>query len=155
MTGEKLLILKNRINSSKILSSEDRFQLGVKAIIKNNEGKILVLKSNSGKSFWDLPGGRLKRGEGTKATLLREVKEETGLSNLTNISYTGMILSSIRIPINQTESDGLIFYFYSVSVNSSDIKLSYEHQQYEWMDPEKAMELLVGAYGADFKQFVN
>ncbi|NOX71169.1 MAG: NUDIX domain-containing protein [Candidatus Micrarchaeota archaeon] len=51
-----------------------------KAIIIR-DGKLLALKQSiSGKEIWDLPGGRLKEGESPKEALIREVKEETGLS---------------------------------------------------------------------------
>lgn len=50
--------------------SEDVFHLGVKAIIQNTDGKILLLKVNlkklkafNGEAYWDIPGGRIKQGD--------------------------------------------------------------------------------------------
>jgi len=34
------------------------------------------------RDFWDLPKGKIDKGEGTEAAALREVEEETGLKNL-------------------------------------------------------------------------
>jgi len=51
----------------------------VKAIIQKGD-KILILKQElKNSSVWDLPGGRVDYGESPYDTLIREIKEETGL----------------------------------------------------------------------------
>lgn len=45
----------------------------------NDSGEILFIYRN-GK--WDLPKGKIEKGEKIEATALREVKEETGIKNL-------------------------------------------------------------------------
>jgi 8-oxo-dGTP diphosphatase len=57
--------------------------IAVKALIKNDEGKVLVLKQNdptiSGDGRYHPPGGIVELGESVKDCVVREVKEETGL----------------------------------------------------------------------------
>lgn len=48
------------------------------AIVVNEEGKIL-LHQRSDNNLWGLPGGGLEIGESIAETIIREVKEETGL----------------------------------------------------------------------------
>lgn len=48
------------------------------AVIVNDEGKFL-LQQRSDNSLWALPGGALEIGESISETIVREVKEETGL----------------------------------------------------------------------------
>lgn len=55
------------------------FRISLKGLIKNNKGEVLVVKE-AGKSDWDLPGGGLDHGEGIKASLAREMKEEVNLA---------------------------------------------------------------------------
>lgn len=45
------------------------------------EGKVLMVKASRGLTvgMWDLPGGFISYGESPEESLLREVKEETGL----------------------------------------------------------------------------
>ncbi|MCW3984583.1 MAG: NUDIX hydrolase [Candidatus Bathyarchaeota archaeon] len=51
------------------------------AIIPYPDGKILLIKRNTRPfvGYWALPGGRMDPGETIEQTVVREVKEETGL----------------------------------------------------------------------------
>ena len=51
------------------------------AIIPYPQNKILLIKRSTPPfaGYWALPGGRSEPDEGVEATVLREVKEETGL----------------------------------------------------------------------------
>jgi 8-oxo-dGTP diphosphatase len=51
------------------------------AIIPYPDNKILLIKRNTHPfvGFWALPGGRMDPGETIEQTVVREVKEETGL----------------------------------------------------------------------------
>lgn len=52
-------------------------------IVYNNEGKLLMIFRN-GK--WDLPKGKIEKGEDIRACAIREVEEECGISGLEIIS---------------------------------------------------------------------
>ncbi len=59
-------------------------QVGVKAFLKNPEGKYLLMKRNREKykqasGSWDIVGGRIEPGTKLMENLRREVKEETQL----------------------------------------------------------------------------
>jgi len=60
------------------------------AIIPFPENKILLIKRNTipFKGYWGLPGGRMDPGETIEQTIVREVKEETGL-DVTIVSKVG------------------------------------------------------------------
>jgi 8-oxo-dGTP diphosphatase len=51
------------------------------AIIPFPEDKVLLIKRNTipFKGYWAVPGGRMDPGETVEQTIVREVKEETGL----------------------------------------------------------------------------
>jgi 8-oxo-dGTP diphosphatase len=60
------------------------------AIISYPDHKILLIKRDTipFKGYWALPGGRMDPGETIEQTIVREVKEETGL-NVTIVSRVG------------------------------------------------------------------
>ena len=64
--------------------TEQLFQIGIKAIIRNDENQILLLEN---KDYWDIPGGRMDQGEDIEAALLRELNEEIGLIVLSESSF--------------------------------------------------------------------
>jgi 8-oxo-dGTP diphosphatase len=76
------------------------------AIIPFNEGKILLIKRNTlpFKGYWALPGGRMDPGETIEQTVVREVKEETGL--------TVTILSKIGEYVEKGIKDDIEYEYY-------------------------------------------
>lgn len=136
--------------------NEDLFQLGVKALIRNREGKILLLKvnleklSNATTPYWDIPGGRIHRGDSVVATLEREVAEETGIAEIRDITPVAMVLSNIRIPLGDGDT-GLILSVYNCAIpDDASIALSDEHTEYGWFDEAEAARLLSVKYPPEF-----
>lgn len=59
-------------------------QVGVKALLRNGDGKFLLIRRSSEKypevgARWDIVGGRINPGETLMENLRREIREETGL----------------------------------------------------------------------------
>lgn len=139
---------------------EDCFHLGIKALVRNKEGKILLLKVDKkalkqvSKEYWDIPGGRIHRGSTIKETLNREIKEETGLS-IKSIEPIAMVLSNIRIPLEKNDV-GLILSVYDCRVSGgSKIILSPEHTEARWFDPKRASQLLKVKYPKEFTEIIS
>jgi ADP-ribose pyrophosphatase YjhB (NUDIX family) len=61
------------------LSKATQLRPAVAAIIPDAEGKIL-LQRRSDNGLWGLPGGSVEIGESVCRAILREVREETGLT---------------------------------------------------------------------------
>lgn len=64
-------------------------QVGVKALIKNTQGKYLLLHRSVKKypevdNLWDIAGGRIDPGTPLIENLKREIKEETDLNLVDN-----------------------------------------------------------------------
>lgn len=54
----------------------------VAAIIRNDEGKILIAQRNLKKSqggLWEFPGGKIELGETKEQAIVREIKEELNM----------------------------------------------------------------------------
>lgn len=147
------------------MANEDIFHLGIKALIQNPSGEILLLKVNPSKlvysddwkgvAYWDIPGGRVKRNIDVEETLKREVEEEIGVKDLTNIKPFSMVLSKIRIP-QKDGSVGLILSAYTCKIpEKSKIGLSEEHVEAKWFSPVDAARLLEVKYPAEFTEKIK
>jgi 8-oxo-dGTP pyrophosphatase MutT (NUDIX family) len=78
---------------------------GVGAIIRNNNGEILLEKL-SYKDYWSLPGGSVDDGESPKVTLVRELKEELSLE-----ITVGELIYLRYLPVNGNKPESLQFLF--------------------------------------------
>lgn len=54
------------------------YRLSLKGLIRNEAGEVLVVKE-SGRDWWDLPGGGMDHNENIKQAIARELKEEVNL----------------------------------------------------------------------------
>ena len=52
------------------------------AVIKDEKGRLLLVRRRNepGAGLWSLPGGRIEPGETEQQAVVREVREETGLT---------------------------------------------------------------------------
>lgn len=131
---------------------EDLFFLGQKAIIRNKDGNILLLKRSPKKQHtsqtnrWELPGGRIQKGEDLEQAFRREIEEETGITNITNITKFETFVRDIRLPYGSISVGLIIFVFLCDVENTTDISLSNEHTEYEWYTPDKVYEILKDKY---------
>ncbi len=109
-------------------------QVGVKALVKNAEGKYLVLERSVKKypevpNRWDIPGGRINPGAPLLDNLAREIKEETGLI-LTGTPTLIAAQDILRIP-----GKHVVRLTYLVTVGPGEPKLDgEEHDRYEWFN---------------------
>lgn len=60
--------------------SDYLFRISIKSFIVNNGGSILVVKE-SGRDWWDLPGGGMEHDETIKDAIARELYEEVSLKS--------------------------------------------------------------------------
>lgn len=109
-----------------------------KAIVFNKEGKILIIRRTAKNPiyplYWDLPGGILDFGEDLRKSILREIKEETGLK-VKNLKL---------IEVGSWFSDKKRFWVticYRASAVSNKVKLSWEHDDFQWVAPEKFLKM--------------
>ena len=57
------------------------FLVGVTAVLLDSDGKVVLFHHTYRRRFaWGLPGGFLRRGEEPAAALVREIREEAGLT---------------------------------------------------------------------------
>lgn len=134
--------------------TEELYHLGIKALIRNKRGEILLLHVDpadvGGKEYWDIPGGRVQRGYGVEETLRREIEEETGVREVAIGKHVGMVLSPIRLSVDGGDV-GLILSVYECSIpDDANIVPNDGMDDYAWLPPAEAAKHLANKYPPEF-----
>lgn len=106
--------------------------------VDNQQIIFLLLHYFSG--HWDFPKGNKERGENSIQTIRREIKEETGISDLTFIDGFVKEISYKYLRQNQLISKKVVYYL--ARTNTKDVVLSSEHTDFEWDHYESALKRL-------------
>ncbi len=142
---------------SRVIMREDLYFHGVKALIKNSEWKYLLLRVNTswryeykGWDYRDVPWWRVEKWMDIRSTLLREVKEETSIENVSIWKHLWTSLSAIRITLPEGNF-GLFLSMYECQIpHDAQIILSNEHVEYNRFDWEEVKTLLSVKYNSEF-----
>lgn len=114
---------------------KSRFPLpGVRGIILNEKGEVLLLKRAAGDNFggkWCLPGGKVEYGERVEEAIVLEIKEETNL----NCTEAKFLFYMDGLPTDEYSEHYIIFYF-ECKVKG-EIKLNGESEEYAWVNPNE------------------
>lgn len=133
--------------------AEQLFQIGIKGLIRDEQGKVLLLKTMSDDrqaEYWDLPGGRMEAGETFQQTLRRELHEEIGVEYTGTPQHVMTVLSPITIPVGDTRVP-LVLMAYEVDLpHDTPISLDDYEEAYDWFMPVKAATLLQRKYPQEF-----
>jgi 8-oxo-dGTP diphosphatase len=70
-------------------------RLGAAAVVRDCEGRVLLVRHTYGRLNWELPGGASEPGESIVATAVREVREETTLEVVAD-ALTGIYYDAAR-----------------------------------------------------------
>ena len=106
--------------------------------IENQQIIFLLLHYLSG--HWDFPKGNKERGENYIETIRREIKEETGISDLNFIDGFVKEISYKYLRHNQLISKKVVYFL--ARTNSKDVILSSEHTDFVWDHYESALKRL-------------
>jgi len=105
---------------------------------KNGEVKYLLLHYEAG--HWDYVKGQVEPHESERETVLRELQEETGITEASFIEGFREVISYFYRREGKTVNKEVIFYL--IESQESEVRLSYEHIGFEWLNYEKAMARL-------------
>ncbi len=103
---------------------------------ESGSARYLLLKYPAG--HWDLPKGNIEKGEEPVQTMLREVREETGLVDLEVVSgYEKKIEYFYR---REGKKVHKTVVFFLAETWTEKVTISFEHQDYGWFDFEEAVK---------------
>ena len=115
---------------------------GCVVFTRKQQIKYLLLQTGSAvkPGFWDFSKGEVDKGENEKDTALRELKEETGITDVHLIEGFREEISYFYRYGGKTKQKTVVFFL--VETATVEVKLSWEHIAFEWLVYEKAFERL-------------
>ena len=140
--------------------SEQLFQIGIKGLVRNAKGEILMVhipawSNNPG--HWDFPGGRMDPGETFIQTLKRELHEEIG------VKYDGVprqlqaVLTNITIPVGDVRIPLVLIVFDVELPKGCVITLDSQsaEDEYGWFTPTEAAKHLSVKFPDEFCEMIR
>ncbi len=115
-------------------------QVGVKILLKNKEGKYLLLRRSLEKypeikGRWDAVGGRIEPGTSLMDNLRREVREETALTIVGMPTLIGG-QDILRVP-----GKHIVRLTYMGEAEGEIVLDTNENDTYQWYTPEEIKNL--------------
>jgi phosphoglycolate phosphatase-like HAD superfamily hydrolase/ADP-ribose pyrophosphatase YjhB (NUDIX family) len=112
----------------------------VGAVIFNQAGEVLMIRTQKWSDLWGIPGGKIKWGEPSETALRREIKEETDLE-VTDIRF---VLVQDCIHSKEFYRDAhfvLLNYTCRAVAQNPAVVLNDEGREFRWLSPAEAMKL--------------
>lgn len=108
-------------------------------VVLVNFGTVLLLQYPQG--HWDLPKGHVEDDdEGRQSTMLRELAEETGISDVNILEgFEERTEYTYRHKGKRREKE---VFWYVAETETMDVSLSHEHRGYLWLDWDQALETI-------------
>jgi len=109
-------------------------------IFRMDEGNPWYLLLHYGWGHWGFSKGNIEFGETEKEAAIREAKEETDLKNFKFLEgFKEKIEYFYKRKGKRIHKE--VTYFL-VETEEKEVKVSYEHKGYEWLNLEEALNLL-------------
>jgi 8-oxo-dGTP pyrophosphatase MutT (NUDIX family) len=147
-------MFQNKINKAYLYYPDE------KAILKKVKEKIPVCKAGGGLVYnkagdvlfifrngkWDLPKGGIEKGEEIEDTAIREVEEETGV---TNLAITHKLQKTYHVFKRNGKYKLKITHWFEMRTNFEGTPKPQENEGIEkvaWLNPEQIKEALKNSY---------
>lgn len=125
-----------------------KLQVGVKVLIKNEDGAYLFIQraqkmGDESEPHWDMPGGRINEDEPLHTALAREIMEETGLQ----LDDEPRLVNAQDIFVQKADLHVVRLTY--TAVGSGEVVMSDEHQHGQWLSLDDARKLNLDPYLRD------
>jgi 8-oxo-dGTP pyrophosphatase MutT (NUDIX family) len=105
---------------------------------KEDQTKYLLLNYAAG--HWDFVKGNVEAGETEKETVLRELQEETAITDATFLDGFKETIAYFYRRQGLTVHKEVVFFI--IETHTEKVEISFEHVGYIWLDYQRAMEKL-------------
>jgi len=130
------------INPGSTADDADSISLPVStvgALIFNQRGEVLMLRTHKWSDLWGIPGGKIKFGERAVDALRREIKEETNLE-IADIQFV-LVQDCIHSREFYRDAHFVLLNYTCQCVGEVDVRLNDEAVEFRWVSLEAALKL--------------
>jgi bis(5'-nucleosidyl)-tetraphosphatase len=99
-------------------------------------GRKYLLLQNSGR--WDFPKGGVEPGESELQTVMREVEEETGITDLTIVPGFRKVIEYFYRREGKNVHKQVVYLL--AATRHETVKISFEHQGFGWFPYHEALQ---------------
>lgn len=109
-------------------------------LFRKEKSTILYLLLHYSAGHWDFPKGKMEKGETKQQTAEREIKEETGITDLT---FLPGFKEDIRYFFRREgETVAKTVYFFLAETKQSEVTISPEHVGFQWLPYDATLKTL-------------
>ncbi len=124
-------------------------------VVLNQEGMVLVVNQRS--NSWSLPKGHVDPGEDPLESAVREIREESGITELKfqrTLGAYGRYKIGLRTDEDKSEWKVLLFFLFKTSqkaLKPQDIN----HPEARWVKPDEVVALLTHPKDKEFYKSIR
>jgi ADP-ribose pyrophosphatase YjhB (NUDIX family)/phosphoglycolate phosphatase-like HAD superfamily hydrolase len=109
----------------------------VGALIFNDAGEVLMIRTHKWSDLWGIPGGKIKWGEPSDDALRREIKEETGL-DVKDIEFV-LVQDCIHSKEFYRDAHFILLNYTCVCAGEPRVRLNEEAREFRWVRVDAAL----------------
>jgi ADP-ribose pyrophosphatase YjhB (NUDIX family) len=113
----------------------------VGALIADDAGRVLMIRTHKWSNLWGIPGGKIKWGEASEEALRREIREETALE-ITDIKFV-LVQDCIHSKEFYRDAHFILLNYTCRSPGEPSVVLNEEGREFRWVTTEQALAMPV------------
>jgi ADP-ribose pyrophosphatase YjhB (NUDIX family) len=113
----------------------------VGALIFNESGEALMVRTHKWSDLWGIPGGKIKWGEDSVSALRREIREETNLE-IDDVRFV-LAQDCIHSPEFYRDAHFVLLNYTARCAGKPEVRLNDEAREFKWVSVEKALSMAI------------
>jgi ADP-ribose pyrophosphatase YjhB (NUDIX family) len=111
----------------------------VGALVFNDAGEVLMVRTHKWSNLWGIPGGKVKWGEPSVDALRREIKEETNL-DIADVEFA-LAQDCIHSKEFYRDAHFVLLNYTCRSAGDTRVRLNGEAREFRWVTFEQALAM--------------
>lgn len=111
----------------------------VGALIFNDAGDVLMVRTHKWSNLWGIPGGKIKWGEPSEDALRREIKEETNL-DIVDVKFV-LVQDCIHSKEFYRDAHFVLLNYTAFAPGRQTVNLNDEAREFKWVTRDLALTM--------------